>query len=50
MELILTPSHMGLVIAVEDSDLIYTDMGYKRGGVAFVSVCVCVFPRVRNDS
>lgn len=47
MELILTPSHMGLVIVVQDSDLIYTDMGYKRGGVGFVCVCVC--PCVRND-
>lgn len=41
MELILTPSHMGLVIVVEDSDLIYTDMGYKRGGVGFF-MCVCL--------
>lgn len=36
MELILTPSHMVLVIVVEDSDLIFADMGSEKGGVGFV--------------
>lgn len=45
MELILTPSHMGLVIVVEGSDLIYADMGYKRGGVG-CGVCVLVWEMI----
>lgn len=51
MELILTLSHMGLVIVVEGSDLIYTVIGYKRGGTGFVCVHVRVnvCPCVRND-
>lgn len=40
---------MVLVIAVEDSDLIYADTGYKKGGVCFPHVHGGVCPCVRSD-